>query len=212
MQVEELETELKKTRKRSYALETKLLSRTNGFYDATKCDDLQDLATTNHKKEHLSRDITKTNYMAHGTSHHHTEKTNNTADDSGDSFEETNHMINNNQNKTKSTNHTRDNSRDPTKGANIISRESPEPLERTNEAKRKLLYDQLRKKNHIKKDASLTSGRNNNKVACTMCLREYETDLGASFVESTHEVFYPEKETRFVSDCQMNLARRRSSV
>ena len=124
-------------------METKLLSRTNGFYDATKRDDLQDLETTSHKGEHLSRDITQTNYMAHGTPHDHAEETNNVAEDSGGSFEETNYMINNNQNKTKSTNHIRDNSRDPIKGANIIPRESPEPFERTNEAMRKL-YDQRR--------------------------------------------------------------------
>ncbi|CAB3993309.1 cyclic nucleotide-gated cation channel alpha-3-like, partial [Paramuricea clavata] len=36
LQVEEVEIELKKSRKRSYALERMLLSRSNGFYDTTK--------------------------------------------------------------------------------------------------------------------------------------------------------------------------------
>jgi hypothetical protein len=70
-----MEIELKKSRKRSYALERMLLSRSNGFYDATKefeelsmdngvnNDNLPDLAITNHMRKHLSPDHTETNHM-----------------------------------------------------------------------------------------------------------------------------------------------------
>ena len=217
LQVEELEIELKKTRKRSYALERMLLSSANGFYDTREqyeelnvnngVNDLRDLTTANHTREHLSPDHTRTNHMTDDSSCDHMGM-----DDSSYYIPgRTNQTTDNYRNNTRRTNHTRDNNlRDPTN-------ESRETIERTTST----THYQICNENHMnsldQKNKPWTLDGNNNSVSCRTYLGEYETDLPrehsikeASF-KSPHRVhvFYPEARNM---NLKMNPSRRRCSV
>jgi hypothetical protein len=221
LHVEELETELKGTRERSHALEMQLLSRRN---EELSIDDLQDLATTNHEREHLSG----TNHIGDDTSRKRTGKSSNVTDDSGDGLRQTLHDSSNHvsstdnqraehyQNENKTTNHIRDtNSRHRFIGTSVIQGESRGTTERTNECTRKK-RDQISNENHINslvaKNSSSTSEKNNNRVNSITCSGKYEINAEASFIESPDEVLHTDKETACISDCQMNFVPRRSSV